>query len=227
MAEPPQLPFTGHATLALLHAFAAVLVPPLIPLHHQVEDPPHDPATLDTEVVPFAQAYWVALLHHPSTLLFALQAFAAVLVPPFGLLHPHVHGQLPMTLVGVPVAQVAVGRVYELNTLLHTPFIQAELALEQVVAVVLVPPSVLLHPHVAFCPQLLATLDTEVPTEQAKSVVVSHTAGVPHDWLFTPTVAQSPAHVGDPPPTASVQVRVWFHPEQVLHAVTDAGVPQD
>ena len=78
----------------------------------------------------------------------AVHEFGAVFVQPFGLLHPHVHGHVPLTTVGLPVAQVAVGRTYELNVTLHDPFIQAALALLHAVAVVLVHPSVLLHPHV-------------------------------------------------------------------------------
>ena len=46
----------GQAALALLQAVAVVLVPPLTPLHHHVEFPPQDPATLDA-VVPPEQAY--------------------------------------------------------------------------------------------------------------------------------------------------------------------------
>ena len=89
--------------------------------------------------------------HDPiqSTLLFAVQAAAAVLVHPFGLLHHHVHGPAPLTIVGTHVAQVAVGVTYALNAILHDPLIQATLAFVQAVAVVLVHPSALLHHHVA------------------------------------------------------------------------------
>ena len=44
-------------------------------------------------------------------LLLAVQAAAVVLVPPFGLLHPHVHGPVPLTTVPVPDAQVGDGVV--------------------------------------------------------------------------------------------------------------------
>ena len=101
---------TGQAAFAILHAVAVVPVPPLIPLHPQVEFCPQLLATLDTEV-PAEQAYCTLLLQIPSTLLFALHALAAVLVPQFGLLHPQVHGPLPLTAVAFPVAHVAVGSV--------------------------------------------------------------------------------------------------------------------
>jgi hypothetical protein len=78
----------------------------------------------------------------------AVQEFGAVFVQPFGLLHPHVHGHVPLTIVGLPVAQVAVGRTYELNATLHDPFIQAALALLHDVAVVLVHPLIPEHPQV-------------------------------------------------------------------------------
>ena len=107
------------------------------------------------------------LSQEPSTLLLAVQAAAAVLVHQFGLLHPHVHGPVPLIAVGLPVAQVAVGVIYELNAILHDPLIQAAFARVQAVAVVLVQPSALLHPHVALWSQLLATLDTDVPDVQA------------------------------------------------------------
>ena len=55
--------------------------------------------------------------------MFAEQAFAAVLVPPFGLLHPHVQGHVPLMAVGLPAAQVGVGAVSELNVGLQAPFI--------------------------------------------------------------------------------------------------------
>jgi hypothetical protein len=73
----------------------------------------------------------------------------------------------------------------------------------------------------------LATLDTDVPDVQAKSVELLHTAGVPHHWVLRPGVAQKLAQVGAHPPVASVQVRVWLHPEHADHTVTFAGVPQD
>jgi hypothetical protein len=73
----------------------------------------------------------------------------------------------------------------------------------------------------------LATLDTDVPDVQAKLVELSHTAGVPQDWLLIPGVAPKLAQVGAHPPVASVQVRVWFPLLHALHAVTLAGVPQD
>ena len=79
----------------------------------------------------------------------AVQAFGAVFVHPFGLLHHHVHGHVPDTAVGLPVEQVADGREYELKAILQEPFIQAALAFVQAVAVVLVHPSALLHHHVA------------------------------------------------------------------------------
>ena len=40
-----------------------------------------------------------------------------------GLLHPHVHGPVPLIPVGLPVAQVGVGAVRELNVGLHEPLI--------------------------------------------------------------------------------------------------------
>ena len=82
--------------------------------------------------------------------MFAIQAAGAVLVHPFGLLHPHVHGQVPAITVGLPVAQVGAGVGYALKVALHDPLIQAGLALKQAVAVVLTHPSALLHHHVAF-----------------------------------------------------------------------------
>jgi hypothetical protein len=45
------------------------------------------------------------------------------LVQPFGLLHHHVHGHVPLTIVGTPVAQVAVGVVYELKVTLHAQLV--------------------------------------------------------------------------------------------------------
>ena len=97
----------------------------------------------------------------------AEQAPEAVLVHPFGLLHPHVHGHVPVTSVGSQAAQVGVGVTYELNTGLHVPLIHAALAMLHSIGDVLVHPSVLLHHQVEFCPQLLATLVTDAPTEQA------------------------------------------------------------
>ena len=94
--------------------------------------------------------------------MFAIQAPDAVLVHPFGLLHPHVHGQVPDTAVGVPVAQVAVGRAYELKVTLHEPLIQASLAFEQAVAVVLVHPSILVHPHVLVVEHAMSPLSDPV-----------------------------------------------------------------
>ena len=91
------------------------------------------------------------MLHTPFTLLFAVQAFAAVLVPPFGLLHHHVHGHVPLMAVGFPRAQVAgAGITYEFEGALHAPFIHAAFILLHAVAVVLVPPSILLHHQVEF-----------------------------------------------------------------------------
>ena len=101
--------------------------------------------------VPHAREHAPYPLHNPtqSTLLLAIQAAGAVLVQPFGLLHHHVHGHVPLTIVGTPVAQVAVGVVYELKVTLHDPLIQAAFARVQAVAAVLVHPSVLLHHQVA------------------------------------------------------------------------------
>ena len=50
----------------------------------------------------------------------AEQALPAVLVQPFGLLHPHVHGPVPLIAVGFPVAQIAVGVEYVLKVAEHT-----------------------------------------------------------------------------------------------------------
>ena len=44
---------------------------------------------------------------------------------------------------------------------------------------VLVPPSALLHPHVAVPPQDHATLDADVPEVQANCTLLLQTAGVP------------------------------------------------
>jgi hypothetical protein len=59
--------------------------------------------------------------HDPtqSTILLATQAVGAVLVHQFVLLHHHVHGPVPLTAVGVPVAQVGVGVMAELNIALQ------------------------------------------------------------------------------------------------------------
>jgi hypothetical protein len=177
--------------LALVQAVDVVLVHPSTLLHHQVEDHPHDPATLDTEL-PLEQANWVELLqdagvpqdcvaplaatqevppladevvmvyvcdpfehdpHDPTqfTVLLALQALAAVLVHPLTPLHHHVHGPVPLTAVGVPVAQVGVGVVAELNTLLQTQLIgQAALAILQAAVAHQLAPThdqVCDHPH--------------------------------------------------------------------------------
>jgi hypothetical protein len=71
--------------------------------------------------------------HNPSQfcILLALQAFADVLVHQFVLLHHHVHGPVPLTAVGVPVEQVGVGVVAELNGALHTPLIHVEFSILQ------------------------------------------------------------------------------------------------
>jgi hypothetical protein len=48
-------------------------------------------------------------------ILLAVQAFDAVLDHQFVLSHHHVHGPVPLTLVGVPEAQVGIGVATELN----------------------------------------------------------------------------------------------------------------
>lgn len=55
--------YATHAAFALEHE---AFVPPLAPAHVQVDDPPHDPATLEVDV-PTEHAYWTALLHTPFT----------------------------------------------------------------------------------------------------------------------------------------------------------------
>ena len=57
----------------------------------------------------------------------------------------------------------------------------AALAFVQAVAVVLAPPSVLLHHQVALWPQLLATLDTDVPGVQPNRTLLLQAAVVPQD----------------------------------------------
>jgi hypothetical protein len=71
--------------------------------------------------------------HEPtqSTIMLAVQAFADVFVHQFVLLHHHVHGPVPLTAVGLPVAQVAVGVVAELNVALQVPLIHAGFAILQ------------------------------------------------------------------------------------------------
>ncbi len=92
----------------------------------------------------------------------AVQEFGAVFVQPFGLLHPHVHGHVPLTIVGLPVAQVAVGRMYELKVTLQEPFIQAALALLHAVAVVLVHPLIPEHHQVLVVEQEMSPLSDPV-----------------------------------------------------------------
>jgi hypothetical protein len=55
-------------------------------------------------------------------IIFAIQAFGAVLAQLSVLLHHHVHGPVPLTGVGVPVKQVGVGVVAELIGALQAPF---------------------------------------------------------------------------------------------------------
>jgi len=109
--------------------------------------------------------------------LFAEQAFDAVLVPPFGLLHHHVHGPVQLIAVGFHAIQVAVGVVYESNVGLQVPLIQAIFAFEQLA---LVPPLTLSQFHVAFHPQDPGLLDTEVPAVHANCTELLQTPGVPH-----------------------------------------------
>lgn len=59
----------------MLQADEEVLVPPLIPLHPQVADPPQDPAEFDTEV-PAAHANFTELLHAP--LIICTQVFQEI-----------------------------------------------------------------------------------------------------------------------------------------------------
>ena len=99
----------------------------------------------------------------------------------------------------------------------------AALAFVQAVAVVLAPPSVLLHHQVALWPQLLATLDTDVPGVQPNRTLLLQVAAVPQDWLLTPGVAPRLAQVVESHPVCSVQVLVLLPPEQADHPVTVAG----
>ena len=92
----------------------------------------------------------------------AVQAAAAVEVPPLIPVHHQVHGHVPDTAVGLPVAQVADGREYELKATLHDPLIQAAFAFEQAVAVVLVHPSIPLHPHVLVVEHAMSPLSDPV-----------------------------------------------------------------
>lgn len=96
-----------------------------------------------------------------------------------------------------------------MNVTLHCPSIHAGFSFVQVVAVVFVHPSSLLHHHVALWLQLLSTLDTDCPYEQANLIALLHTAGVPQDRLFTPALAQEKeAQLIGSHPDCSVQVRV-------------------
>ena len=69
-----------------------------------------------------------------------------VSVPPFTQVHHQVHGHVPDTAVGVPVAQVAVGRAYELKATLQLA--STLLLAVQAFPSVLVPPFGLLHHQV-------------------------------------------------------------------------------
>jgi hypothetical protein len=95
-----------------------------------------------------ALQYGIALSFHDptqSTIMLAVQAFADVLVHQFVLLHHHVHGPVPLIAVGVPVAQVGVGVVAELNGALQAPLIHAEFNILQAAVEPVHDPS---HDHV-------------------------------------------------------------------------------
>ena len=131
--------------------------------------------------------------HAPSTRLFAEHALAAVLVPPFGLVHPHVHGHVPLIPVGLPAAQVGVGVVYESNVGLQAPLIHATFAFEQLA---LVPPLTLSQFHVEFHPQDPGLLDTEVPAVHANCTELLQTPGVPQACVGGLTHAVQPLEAG-------------------------------
>jgi TctA family transporter len=149
-----QTPFTVRFAI---HALAAVLVPPLVPVHHHVHGQLPDIAVgvPDAQVAVGVVRELKVALQAPFTILFALHALAAVLVPPFGLLHHHVHGHIPDTAVGVPDAQVAVGVLRELKVALQAPLIHTAFArLHCTLVVYPLPPQY----HVLVVPQATAPL---------------------------------------------------------------------
>jgi hypothetical protein len=93
----------------------------------------------------------------------AVQAFDAVLVHPLVLSHHQAHGPVPLTLVGVPVAQVGVGVVAELNGTLQDPLIHAGFTMLQDAVEPVHDPS---HDHVCDHPHEPGFGDVGVPTVQ-------------------------------------------------------------
>ena len=132
------------------------------------------PLTATQAVPPFAAGVVMVYVCEPRehdphdqiqfTVLLAVQALAAVLVHPLAPLHHHVHGPVPLTAVGVPVAQVAAGVVAELNILLQTQLIgQAALA---ILHAAVDHPSAPIHDHVCDHPQDPARYHDAVPAVQ-------------------------------------------------------------
>jgi hypothetical protein len=195
-----QAPLTTHAAFAF--AQLKVLVHPPLQRHAQVEFHPQEPATLEDEV-PAEQAYWVALLQDPLTAQAAFAIPQAILDPPPLPRHvqdeepPHEPAEYPE---GEPAEQVLLDPP-------HDPFTeQAAFAFEQLK--VLVPPPLPRHAQVEFHPQEPATLEDEVPAEQAYWVAL----------LQAPLTAQAAfafeqvvSFVHPPEPR---QDQVEFHPQE-------------
>jgi hypothetical protein len=154
LLDHPHEPLIEQGALVLLHPVA--FVPPPDPRQVQVDEPPHEPATLDADV-PAEQAYCVALLHEPFTIQAAFAIPQTEFDPPplqrqFQLLdHPHEPAENPE---GEPAEHVLLDHPQDQFTA------QAGLAREQVAEAA--HPAYPLQVHCLVVPQDMSELSEPV-----------------------------------------------------------------